>query len=228
MANTTVKLSILHLYIRIFPDPIFRKMCYITAALSLAYFVMVFAETFAFCRPISYNWDKSIEGRCIDPTLAYLFAGITNFFLEVIIVILPMPMLWRLRMSVTKKLGTSAMFSLGALSVFPRSPHSQYQISVTNLIRICIISLIRVIHFRNLDLDDLMYNSADWLSWSLLEPALGVVNACLPVMMRTWLFRSKPDPGSVRIDRRQLVTSDPHSKRNPQVGIGRFGTTNPT
>lgn len=242
MANTTVKFSILHLYTQIFPGPICRRTCYIMAALSWCYFVTVFVETFAFCRPVSYNWDKSIKGTCKDPALAYLFAAITNLLLDVIIVSLPMPMLWRLQMSTTQKLAISAMFSLGALYVVPISLHSQEQISVTNSAidpRICIISLIRVVYVRNLDLQDFIYSSADLTSWSLLEPTLGVVNACLPVLkpvfqqlaqsrLRTWFFHNKPDYGLVQTDRRQLVASDAHSKGNIQARIGRSETRNQT
>lgn len=118
ISNTTVKLSILHLYTQIFPGPILRRICHILAAFSWSYFVMVFIQSFAFCHPVSYNWDKSIDGTCHDPAMAYLLAGITNLVLDVIIVYLLMPLLWMLQMSRTKKLGISAMFSLGAMSVF--------------------------------------------------------------------------------------------------------------
>lgn len=80
---------------------------------------MVFIQAFAFCRPVSYNWNKSLHGTCHDPAVAYLLAGITNLVLDVIIVYIPMPLLWRLQMSTTKKLGISAMFSLGVMSVPP-------------------------------------------------------------------------------------------------------------
>ena len=117
---------------------------------------------------------------------------------------------------------------------------SKYQSLISAIYpRICIISLIRVVYVRNLDLHDFIYSGADLTSWSLLEPTLGVVNACLPVLkpvfqqlapsrLRTWFFHNTPDYGLVQIDRRQLVASDAHSKGNIQARIGRSETRNPT
>jgi hypothetical protein len=83
--------------------------------LSLLYFASVFVETFAFCKPVQYNWDKSIPGGyCVDEEPAYLGAGISNLLIDVLVVTLPMPMLWRLQMPLKKKIGVSAMFGLGA------------------------------------------------------------------------------------------------------------------
>ena len=48
--------------------------------------------------------------------------------------------------------------------------------------RICIISLQRVIWFKNWNLADLSYTSVGGIYWSILEPSLGIVNACLPTM----------------------------------------------
>ena len=81
--------------------------------LSLAYFVSVVLESFLFCRPVAYNWNKSIDGTCKDPSLGYLLAAITNLLIDVIIVFLPLPLLWKLQMQLTKKIAITGMFSLG-------------------------------------------------------------------------------------------------------------------
>ena len=112
-ANTAVKLSILHLYVTIFPNRRFRIVCCLMGILSLAYFLMVFLETFLFCHPVAYNWDKTIDGYCKDPLLAYLLAAISNLLIDVVIVCLPLPLLWRLQMQLSKKIAITGMFSLG-------------------------------------------------------------------------------------------------------------------
>ena len=48
--------------------------------------------------------------------------------------------------------------------------------------RICVVSLLRVLFINNLDLVDFSYSSNGLGRWSFLEPSLGVVNTCLPVM----------------------------------------------
>jgi hypothetical protein len=45
-----------------------------------------------------------------------------------------------------------------------------------------VITLLRILYLHNMDLLDLSYSGAALARWSVLEPTLGVVNACLPVM----------------------------------------------
>lgn len=104
-------------------------------------------------------------------------------------------------------------------------------------VRICVISLVRVIYVRTLDLTDFMYSSANLFSWSMLEPTLGIVNACLPVMQPVFqklvesgilkrILKSKPDSYNLQTDRRLLVASDPLSAGNLNNKTSRFGTAN--
>ncbi|KAI1866346.1 uncharacterized protein JN550_007734 [Neoarthrinium moseri] len=162
-ANTSVKFSILSLYTTIFPERRFQLICYGTMAISLAYLVSVIVEAFALCKPVQYSWDKSIQGgTCTGENLAYLVAGITNLVIDAFIVSLPMPKLFGLQMSLSKKVGVAGMFSLGAL--------------------ICVLSLLRVLWLWNWDLTDMTYTVTPGAIYSVLEPTLGVVNACLPVI----------------------------------------------
>jgi len=73
----------------------------------------VFLEAFLLCRPFAYTWDKTIDGKCADTTKAFLSAGIINLLIDVVVIILPMPMLWKLQIPLGKKLAITAMFSMG-------------------------------------------------------------------------------------------------------------------
>ncbi|KAI0014947.1 hypothetical protein F4780DRAFT_766196 [Xylariomycetidae sp. FL0641] len=113
--NTCVKLSILSLYIHLFPTTRFTYACYFTMVISILYFISVFLEAFLLCQPVQYNWDKSVpDGRCGNQHMAYMGSGITNLIVDAWIVALPMPMLFGLQMSWTKKCGVAAIFSFGA------------------------------------------------------------------------------------------------------------------
>ncbi|PVI01621.1 hypothetical protein DM02DRAFT_627521 [Periconia macrospinosa] len=132
--------------------------------ISLCYLISVLLETFLLCKPVAFNWDKTIPtGTCDkNSNIAYTLAGTINVVIDIIVVIMPMPMLWQLHMPFTKKVGVIAMFSLGG--------------------GICIISILRVIYVAKMDLTDFAYASVDLSIWSVLEPTLGIVNACLPVL----------------------------------------------
>ncbi|KAF2455726.1 hypothetical protein BDY21DRAFT_350155 [Lineolata rhizophorae] len=162
-ANTSVKLSLLHLFITIFPSQRFRWVCYGVMVLVAAYLIPVLVATFVLCTPVQYNWNRTIEGgKCANQILMFTIAAVFNLVTDLIIVIMPIPMLWGLRVPLAKKLGIIAIFSLGAV--------------------ICVISLLRTIYVPTIDLADFHYSAATFGRWSVLEPTLGVINACLPVM----------------------------------------------
>ncbi|OTA98713.1 hypothetical protein M426DRAFT_103609 [Hypoxylon sp. CI-4A] len=73
-----------------------------------------------------------------------------------------MPMLFGLNLSLPKRIGIVGMFSLGVL--------------------ICILSFLRIIWLINWDLTDSTYGVGPGTIYGGLEPTLGIVNACLPVM----------------------------------------------
>lgn len=116
-ANTAVKASVLELYMALFPGLRFRRICYSVMAVTFLYLISVIVEGFAFCSPAQYNWDKTIPGSCdLDgQSKAFIVAGSTNLVIDTIVVTLPMPKIFRLKMSLPKRLSIVSMFSLGAL-----------------------------------------------------------------------------------------------------------------
>lgn len=132
-------------------------------AISTTYFISVLLESFVLCEPVQYNWDKTIpNGKCHNQSLAYLIAGITNLVIDAFIVALPLPKLYGLQIPLPKRVAIAAMFGLGAL--------------------ICVLSLLRILSVVSWDLTDPTYTGTGITAYSILEPMLGVVNACLPAM----------------------------------------------
>lgn len=90
-------------------------------SITLIYWAAIVLRIFFFCRPFAYNWDKSIPGgSCLDVPASYLRVGglsIVNLVLDVIVIILPLPILWNLNMATTKKVAISAVFGVGLMYV---------------------------------------------------------------------------------------------------------------
>jgi hypothetical protein len=84
-------------------------------AVTVAYFFMVLLETFLLCKSVQYNWDKTVKGSCQGENTAYLVAGITNLLIDTFIVVLPMPRVFKLQVSLSRRISVAAMFSLGIL-----------------------------------------------------------------------------------------------------------------
>ena len=71
------------------------------------------------CRPVgaafSYSLRLKSHAKCIDAGMVVLVYGWFNIFTDLILLVLPMPMVWRMQMKWTKKLGIAFVFATGAL-----------------------------------------------------------------------------------------------------------------
>ena len=115
-AITSVKISILDLYIHIFRSRKFRKFCYVGMVICGLFWVYDILVAFLICHPLAYNWNLSIPGgHCANEVAAYIAAHSINLSIDISLAVLPMPILWRLQMATRKKVEISVMFSLGLL-----------------------------------------------------------------------------------------------------------------
>lgn len=110
-----IRASVLSLYIYIFQASSFRFACYGVHAFNLGFFVATVLACCLICRPFAYNWDHSIKGTCGDQRSLELFLGIFNLLIDFTTVVLPLPVLWGLQMSTSKKFILSGMFSMGIM-----------------------------------------------------------------------------------------------------------------
>ena len=81
--------------------------------LVLAYGIALILLFLLICRPIAYNWDKTIDGHCGSSIGEGIAAAATNMIIDGTIVLLPIKVVWRLQMPAQKKIGISCMFALG-------------------------------------------------------------------------------------------------------------------
>ena len=69
------------------------------------------------CQPIAKSWKPQVPGHCIVTLKAdYGYASL-NFITDLLIFILPLPMVWRLQLSPVDKLGVLVIFMIGSMSV---------------------------------------------------------------------------------------------------------------
>lgn len=109
-----IRSSAVTLYIRIFRTQPFRLICYAFLTLNVQFSIAAILAESLICTPVVCRFNYTIPCRsCGDNALLDLFAGISNILLDIMMVILPMPMLWGLQMAVSKKLMLSGMFALG-------------------------------------------------------------------------------------------------------------------
>lgn len=114
IGTTSFKLSVLSLYVRIFSVRIFKRLSYGLMALTVGYCVAFLAVFLSSCSPnISQLWNPRPDGYCRDINIGQLGSVSINLAIDVFIIVLPMPFLWRLKMRLRNKIVVSISFSLG-------------------------------------------------------------------------------------------------------------------
>lgn len=62
---------------------------------------------------VAKQWDASIKGKCIDEVPFYFALAGTSIGLDLVIIVLPLPVLWKLQLRLKQKIILAALFALG-------------------------------------------------------------------------------------------------------------------
>ncbi|KAK3934016.1 hypothetical protein QBC46DRAFT_429444 [Diplogelasinospora grovesii] len=177
---STTKVSILLFYRRMFGTSI---IWFIVFGFTVAHWTEVTVGFLSGCRPASYYWrqytDPTAQGICIDTARFYFINGVLRMLINVSILLVPIPAVYKLHMPRAQKMLVCGILLLGSF------------ICVANTVRILVM--------------DQLVNSADFtwamskvFVWSCCEPFTGIVCACLPTyapLVRRWWSTSR-DYGS--------------------------------
>ncbi|KAL9109957.1 MAG: hypothetical protein Q9227_005480 [Pyrenula ochraceoflavens] len=122
----------------------------------------VIFSSFFLCRPFAFNWDQTIPGgSCGNQVLSYQITGVLNLLTDVVVLLLPMPYIWKLQLRLSRKIALTATFSVGVF--------------------VCALSILRIVSLSTLNYKDITYNIPQALIWGTLEPELGIILACVPI-----------------------------------------------
>lgn len=121
LTTPLVKISILLFYRRIFgmTYPIWFCMF-----LSVGYFFSGWITFLSYCRPVSYYWTQFAEpsgGKCVFNIYPFFITqAAVNMVTDVLILVVPIPILWNLQMKRAQKILLSGIFLVGGMCVTPR------------------------------------------------------------------------------------------------------------
>ncbi|CAG8953634.1 hypothetical protein HYFRA_00010093 [Hymenoscyphus fraxineus] len=160
-ASVAVRASMLLLYIRIFIVKPFQLVCWILIGINITILVSVILAVFLICKPLSYSFAPVTPGgHCGSLSSFELYTAVTSLINDFVIVVLPMPVLWRLQMAKKRKVGLAVVFGMGTL--------------------ICAMTLVRLLISQYYRLDNYTKQAAIVGFITALEPMFGVINVCLP------------------------------------------------
>ncbi|KAF7159440.1 hypothetical protein CNMCM6106_006713 [Aspergillus hiratsukae] len=162
---TVNKISFLCLYLRIFIQPTFRRICYGGIAFLSAWGLAYILVTIFQCTPIEAFWDKTITDKtCVNSKAQWLSYAIINIVCDVLILAMPIYPVSQLRLARGKKIALAVIFGLGTF--------------------VCITSIIRtttLAESANNKSKDRTSGAVPATIWSVIEANVGIICACLPV-----------------------------------------------
>ncbi|CAG8051472.1 unnamed protein product [Penicillium nalgiovense] len=199
LSLSCTKVSILFLYISIFPVTWVLRVSWATMGVIVAWTIGTILAGCLICRPFAFNWDQTIPGgSCGNQVTSFTATGVINLITDVVVLVTPMPLLYKLQMARYKKVVFITIFGLGAVT--------------------CIISILRISILSTMDFSDITYSIPRANIFSGLEPCLAVILASVP-MMRPLLGRSAYTP---EVTARQSNKCSSPSGRSRSTGDDEF------
>jgi len=163
MLGGFTKLTFCFLYLRIFNQRWFHQLVItvatVVAAASLAF---TFGTIFQ-CTPVHRAWDRTIPGHCTS-NLAFWFSHAAfNSFFDIVVYLMPIPMIGTLKLAKGQKTGLISIFCLGAFVIAA--------------------SIARMVMLRSsAKTTDPTWGSMEALIWTEIEANTSVVCCCLPAL----------------------------------------------
>ncbi|KAL8703627.1 MAG: hypothetical protein Q9201_003197 [Fulgogasparrea decipioides] len=113
------KCAILLLYIRVFTT---NNRAFTVAACVIGFLVgatgvATTVGSIFQCTPMARNWNGAVQGHCINKLDFARYTAIPNVVTGFVMLLLPMPMVWRLSVTIQQKIALTATFLHGTMSV---------------------------------------------------------------------------------------------------------------
>ncbi|PMD46941.1 hypothetical protein L207DRAFT_415671, partial [Hyaloscypha variabilis F] len=198
------KISILILYLRIFPNHDFRHMVWTVIGSIGSWSIVIPCLLMLQCTPFNKARDPQVQGKCLDINAIAIASSVVSMVQDLIILVMPIVEPRKLQMSLRPKLNVLAIFSLGAF------------VTVTSIVR-----LKYMVSFGK-SRDPTYGNMIPYLC-SMVESDIAIICACLPALHKlflTWM------PGFFGTTNRSGVGSTDGGVRNHsyRTYIGRIGS----
>ena len=114
-AMILTRYSVLTLYLRLFTDRFVRAMSYLLIVMYSLYWVSYALAGIFQCHPVTYYWervDPMKTGNCWDLPFSKSVSPPMIVF-DFVMIVLPLHFIWKLRISVVRKLGLTCIILTG-------------------------------------------------------------------------------------------------------------------
>ena len=142
----------------------FRMALWITGALVIAWWITFDVLAICTCIPPRKQWDTSIQGHCLNGSATFVAAATPNVLIDLIILILPLPMIEKLKMGLRRKLALAGAFLVGYW-YFQAHPACKEKANAwQSVVIVSIVRLVTVVEFEKNGEQDLTCTSSSFSS----------------------------------------------------------------
>ncbi|PVH81178.1 hypothetical protein DL98DRAFT_548618 [Cadophora sp. DSE1049] len=190
------KATLLLIFIRVFTP--FRKtviFIYAFIVAMLMYYLPVMIIKARICNPIAALWIPDLPAVCLDRVKLFYCDTVMSALTDMVILVLPIPLVWSLKMPLKKKLRIAALLGAGGIA------------TAASVVRLILV-------FQPNSFND---ETVSFIRFNLLgvaEVGIGIICACLPafnfLFIKSRLDRSKA--ASARANRSQYISSTKMSR----------------
>ncbi|OQE36097.1 hypothetical protein PENCOP_c012G00487 [Penicillium coprophilum] len=178
-ALMAVKTSILVFFLTLTRNQkVFRFANYLTLfVVNAAGFALTFVNIFQ-CRPVSavFLSDVPAHANCTDIVTLYLSSSPVNIITDIAILLLPMPLLTKMRLPYKQKIILVITFSFG------------FFVAVVDVVRIAFLQQaaisrsleVKSIHIKNIGGVDFSWYASLSFMWSVVEVNISIICGCVP------------------------------------------------
>ncbi|KAI1631884.1 hypothetical protein F4809DRAFT_630246 [Biscogniauxia mediterranea] len=173
LSLNTAKLSALSFYIKLFANKTMETITKLVKGFIFVFMIGLLFWQFLFCRPLWRMFQWGGLENCGDRKPLYLTICIFSIFSDIILLALPMPSIWTLKMSRGTKIRLSLLFASGLFTT---------AVSITRL------AIIVGINYRH----DFSFYSVSATYLADLEPHLTILCVSLPMIYSLYAKFIKP------------------------------------
>ena len=132
MCNGFTKLSLLTFYLQLSPQRGWKIAIWTSIAIVGIASTVITLMTYFYCTPVYKAYMPQVDGDCLNPARLYMATASLNIVTDVMLFVLPIPMVLHLRMGKAQKVGAVVIFGIGSVTVATSGVRLFYLIKVLN------------------------------------------------------------------------------------------------
>ncbi|KAH8586136.1 hypothetical protein B0O99DRAFT_748537 [Bisporella sp. PMI_857] len=160
-----IRLSYLTFYLRLAVTKNFRVILYISIVLVSGFGIATSIVSMTLCIPFTKLWNPHVPGHCVNIKAYYIAVPALNMIFDIAIFILPIPLLWALKLPRRQRISLVAVFAVGLIVV------------IASILRLhTLVLMLNTPAYRS----DNTWSTVDSLNWSTVEVHLAILISCTP------------------------------------------------